>query len=59
MPGGSNEPAYANCRIVALCAVWQRNFRYGILYSGGVIVIILFFGLLIFSKVERTFMDTV
>jgi len=31
----------------------------GLLYSGGVIVLILFFGLLIFSKVERTFMDTV
>jgi lipopolysaccharide transport system permease protein len=31
----------------------------GLLYSGGFIVIILFFGLLIFSKVERTFMDTV
>ncbi len=30
-----------------------------LLYSGGVIVLILFFGLLIFSKVERTFMDTV
>ena len=31
----------------------------GLLYSGGVIVVILFLGLLIFSKVERTFMDTV
>ncbi len=31
----------------------------GLLYSGGVIIIILFFGLLIFSKVEKTFMDTV
>ncbi|MDQ2719728.1 MAG: ABC transporter permease [Bacteroidota bacterium] len=31
----------------------------GLLYSGGVIVLILFVGLLIFSKVERTFMDTV
>ena len=30
-----------------------------LLYSGGVIVVILFLGLLIFSKVERTFMDTV
>ena len=30
-----------------------------LLYSGGIIVIILFLGLLIFSKVERTFMDTV
>ena len=30
-----------------------------LLYSGGVIVVILFAGLLIFSKVERTFMDTV
>ncbi len=32
---------------------------YGLLYSGGFIVLVLFFGLLIFSKVERTFMDTV
>ncbi len=31
----------------------------GLLYSGGIIVVILFVGLLIFSKVERTFMDTV
>lgn len=31
----------------------------GLLYSGGFIVIVLFFGMLIFSKVERTFMDTV
>jgi lipopolysaccharide transport system permease protein len=31
----------------------------GLLYSGGVIVVLLFLGLLIFSKVERTFMDTV
>ena len=31
----------------------------GLLYSGGVIVILLFAGMLIFSKVERTFMDTV
>ena len=31
----------------------------GLLYSGGVIAILLFAGLLIFSKVERTFMDTV
>ncbi len=31
----------------------------GLLYSGGIIVVILFIGLLIFSKVERTFMDTV
>ena len=31
----------------------------GLLYSGGVILVILFTGLLIFSKVERTFMDTV
>jgi lipopolysaccharide transport system permease protein len=30
-----------------------------LLYSGGVIAVILFVGLLIFSKVERTFMDTV
>lgn len=29
------------------------------LYSGGFIVLVLFIGLLIFSKVERTFMDTV
>lgn len=31
----------------------------GLLYSSGVIIIILFVGLLIFSKVEKTFMDTV
>lgn len=31
----------------------------GLLYSGGFIVLVLFAGLLIFSKVERTFMDTV
>jgi lipopolysaccharide transport system permease protein len=31
----------------------------GLLYSSGVIVLCLFLGLLIFSKVERTFMDTV
>ena len=31
----------------------------GLLYSGGVIIFILFVGLLIFSKVEKTFMDTV
>ena len=30
-----------------------------LLYSGGTIIVILFLGLLIFSKVERTFMDTV
>ncbi len=30
-----------------------------LLYSGGFIVIVLFLGMLIFSKVERTFMDTV
>jgi lipopolysaccharide transport system permease protein len=30
-----------------------------LLYSGCVIVVVLFLGLLIFSKVERTFMDTV
>lgn len=30
-----------------------------LLYSGGFIVVVLFIGLLIFSKVERTFMDTV
>ena len=30
-----------------------------LLYSGGVIVIFLFMGILLFSKVERTFMDTV
>jgi lipopolysaccharide transport system permease protein len=30
-----------------------------LIYSGGVIIVILFIGLLIFSKVERTFMDTV
>ena len=31
----------------------------GLLYSGGFIVLVLFAGLLIFSRVERTFMDTV
>lgn len=31
----------------------------GLLYSGGIIALLLFFGLLIFNKVERTFMDTV
>jgi len=31
----------------------------GLLYSGAVIVVLLFIGLLIFSKVEKTFMDTV
>lgn len=31
----------------------------GIVYSSGFIIVILFFGLLVFSKVERTFMDTV
>ncbi len=31
----------------------------GLIYSGGFIVIVLFLGTLIFSKVERTFMDTV
>ncbi len=31
----------------------------GLLYSGGFICIILFIGMLIFSKVERSFMDTV
>ena len=31
----------------------------GLFYSGGFIIVILFVGLLIFSKVERTFMDTV
>ena len=31
----------------------------GLLYSGLVILIVLFFGLLIFSQVERSFMDTV
>lgn len=31
----------------------------GLLYSGGFMVIVLFFGMLVFSKVERTFMDTV
>lgn len=31
----------------------------GLLYSGGIIAILLFLGLLVFSKVERTFMDTV
>ena len=32
---------------------------FGLLFSGGFIVIVLFFGMLVFSKVERTFMDTV
>ncbi|MDN3655881.1 ABC transporter permease [Ferruginibacter paludis] len=31
----------------------------GLVYSGGVIALLLFLGLLVFSKVERTFMDTV
>jgi lipopolysaccharide transport system permease protein len=31
----------------------------GLLYSGGVIAVLLFVGMLVFSKVERTFMDTV
>jgi lipopolysaccharide transport system permease protein len=31
----------------------------GLLYSGGFILIVLFLGMFIFSKVERTFMDTV
>lgn len=31
----------------------------GLLYSAGFIVLVMFFGLLVFSKVERTFMDTV
>lgn len=31
----------------------------GLLYSTGFIIVVLFFGLLIFSKVEKTFMDTV
>jgi lipopolysaccharide transport system permease protein len=31
----------------------------GLLYSGGIIALLLFLGLLVFSKVERTFMDTV
>lgn len=31
----------------------------GLLYSGSFIIVILFVGLLIFSKVEKTFMDTV
>ena len=31
----------------------------GLLFSGSFIVIVLFFGMLIFSKVERSFMDTV
>lgn len=31
----------------------------GLLYSGGIIAALLFLGLLVFSKVERTFMDTV
>ena len=32
---------------------------WGLLYSGGFIVVTLLFGMVIFSKVERTFMDTV
>jgi lipopolysaccharide transport system permease protein len=31
----------------------------GLLFSGGFTVIVLFFGIMIFSKVERSFMDTV
>ena len=31
----------------------------GLLYSAGITAILLFFGMVIFSKVERTFMDTV
>jgi lipopolysaccharide transport system permease protein len=31
----------------------------GLLFSGGIIALLLFLGLLVFSKVERTFMDTV
>lgn len=31
----------------------------GLVFSGGVIVILLFAGMLVFNKVERTFMDTV
>lgn len=31
----------------------------GLLFSGGFMVIVLFLGMLVFSKVERTFMDTV
>ena len=31
----------------------------GLFYSGGFIIVVVFIGLLIFSKVERTFMDTV
>lgn len=31
----------------------------GLLYSAGITTILLFFGMVIFSKVERTFMDTV
>jgi len=31
----------------------------GLLYSGGFIIIVLFLGMVIFSKVERSFMDTV
>lgn len=31
----------------------------GLLYSGGVIALLVFVGMLVFSKVERTFMDTV
>ena len=32
---------------------------WGLVYSGGIIAILLLVGLLVFSKVERTFMDTV
>ncbi len=31
----------------------------GLVYSGSFIIIVLFLGMVIFSKVERTFMDTV
>lgn len=31
----------------------------GLLYSGGFIVVVVFFGMILFSKVERSFMDTV
>lgn len=33
--------------------------RVGLFYSGGIIAVLLFAGILVFSKVERTFMDTV
>ncbi len=42
----------------AIFGLGQANVM-GLLYSGIVIITLLFFGLLIFSKVERTFMDTV